>query len=160
MDIIQDRDGFIWVATFGGASRFDGIHFRNYTSSKGLAVNKVNAVFQDSKGQIWFGTLGGGLCYLDNNRFRYISEKDGLPNNNVNAITEDQDGNMWFGTDGGISRFDGSSLENFGSDSGGQLTHVTDILITRSGAVYASTTVSGCYKFNGKSFVRIKDAFS
>ena len=35
-DLCQDKDGFIWFATEAGISRFDGIHFKNFTTTVGL----------------------------------------------------------------------------------------------------------------------------
>jgi ligand-binding sensor domain-containing protein len=46
----QDRDGFIWVGTEGGLSRFDGTHFKNFSKEDGLPDNEIIQLFADSKG--------------------------------------------------------------------------------------------------------------
>src|SRR5580765_7243042 len=51
--ITQDKDGFIWIGTETGVSRFDGAHFKNFTSSDGLPDAEILQIFADSKGRIW-----------------------------------------------------------------------------------------------------------
>lgn len=62
-DIVQDSQGFIWVATESGVSRFDGIEFQNFSQSDGLPPGEVLKLFADRKGRVWFVTLGGEIAY-------------------------------------------------------------------------------------------------
>ena len=53
----------LWVATSVSAVEWDinkGT-YRKYTISDGLANNNVHAIAQDNKGNLWFGTYGGGV---------------------------------------------------------------------------------------------------
>src|SRR3954463_7666454 len=52
--VLQDRKGFIWIATDKGVSRYDGYSFQNFTIQDGLPDNSVLNLFEDSKGRIWF----------------------------------------------------------------------------------------------------------
>ena len=60
---LQDRQGFLWIGTFGGLSRFDGATFANFvhapTDSTSLAHNKVNSLYEDRTGFVWVVTNGG-----------------------------------------------------------------------------------------------------
>ena len=47
---IQDKEGFMWFATETGLSRFDGVHFKNFTIEDGLPDNEILKFFCDSKG--------------------------------------------------------------------------------------------------------------
>ncbi len=49
----QDKSHFIWFATDGGVSRFDGTTFKNYTKSDGLNSNTVTGIIESDKGQIF-----------------------------------------------------------------------------------------------------------
>ena len=73
-----------------------------------LQSDKVMALLQDSHGNIWAGTFGGGLALFnkDKQQFNNYSEKDGLANNNVYKILEDSDGKLWVSTNLGISCLD------------------------------------------------------
>ncbi|MFB6305544.1 MAG: two-component regulator propeller domain-containing protein, partial [Flavobacteriales bacterium] len=108
-DIIQDEDGYIWLATFGGGiSKFNGRDFVNFTNEDGLSMNKVLSLFEDSNGNIWVGTYGGGVCVYDGKDFKNYTKKDGLANNKVYEINEDAKGNIWMALQGGnICIYDG-----------------------------------------------------
>jgi len=61
--ICQDKDGYVWIGTLGGLSKFDGINFENFSTDDGLLNNQIDAVYNDSKGRIWLGTQGGVTVY-------------------------------------------------------------------------------------------------
>lgn len=67
-DILQDRNGFIWIATDRGVSKYDGYSFRNFSSSDGLTDNTVFILTEDTSGRIWCGTLNSKLCYFTSDR--------------------------------------------------------------------------------------------
>jgi len=56
-DIVQTRDGYLWLATFGGLVRFDGIRFVIFDrSTPGIESQRVRALYQDRSGVLWAGT--------------------------------------------------------------------------------------------------------
>jgi signal transduction histidine kinase/ligand-binding sensor domain-containing protein/DNA-binding response OmpR family regulator len=111
-DIEEDREGMIWIATYGGGiARLQPStgKFTIYnTSNSKLPNDKVQCIFEDSRGNIWAGTFGGGIALFEKrtNQFFIISEKEGLPNNTVYQIVEDQKGLIWISTNKAISSFD------------------------------------------------------
>jgi ligand-binding sensor domain-containing protein len=58
----------------------------------------VVETFQDSKGNIWFGTLNEGAAKYDGNKLVYLTMEDGLPSNRIVQIIEDNSGHLCFGT--------------------------------------------------------------
>ncbi|MBN2613938.1 MAG: SpoIIE family protein phosphatase [Bacteroidales bacterium] len=97
--IIQARDGYIWLGTQAGATKFDGINFINFTSNKnGLASKGVRVVFEDSGHNIWFGHEGGGLTRYDGKKFESIYITDTLPDLNITSIINDNKGELWIST--------------------------------------------------------------
>ncbi|WP_348638945.1 EAL domain-containing protein [Lacimicrobium sp. SS2-24] len=101
IDIIEDKHGFIWVATGDGLNRFDGYEFKQYHHSPGatnsLPDKIVRKLFIDSKERLWIGT--------DKGLARYNQEKDDftrfdngnteLTNSFIGAISETEDGELW-----------------------------------------------------------------
>lgn len=61
--ITQDKDGFIWVGTEAGVSRFDGAHFRNFTTKDGLPDLEILQIFGDSKGRVWMAPFRKEICF-------------------------------------------------------------------------------------------------
>jgi len=112
-DLYQDRDGFIWVATDRGLSRFDGRTFRNFTRTDGLSANHVYTIFQDEQGGMWFGTYDGGVVHFTGQSVQIIAEQDGLASNTVLHITQDRFGRLYFMTEKGLTVFKDSVLISF-----------------------------------------------
>ena len=73
--------------------------------------NSILSIFQDSKGNYWFGTDGDGLYYYDGKNIILFTDKDGLCNNQIRTIQEDKSGNIWLATGNGISRFNGQQFK-------------------------------------------------
>ncbi|MFO7657718.1 MAG: two-component regulator propeller domain-containing protein [Bacteroidales bacterium] len=97
--IIQAHDGYIWLGTQSGATKFDGINFINYTSNKnGLASKGVRVIFEDRNHNIWFGHEGGGLTRYNGKKFESFYITDTLPDLNITSIINDNKGTIWIST--------------------------------------------------------------
>jgi ligand-binding sensor domain-containing protein len=97
-------DGAVWAGTWGGgASRFDGTKWTNYTTAEGLAGNIVYSIIQDSKGVFWFGT-NNGVSRYDGKTWRSFGRAEGLLDSNVYALAATPNGDVWAGTKRGVAR--------------------------------------------------------
>src|SRR5690348_16752774 len=69
--IVQTSDGYIWLATFEGLVRYDGVHFTTFDTltTPGFTHNNVTALCESPAGVLWIGTQGGGLMRLQNDKF-------------------------------------------------------------------------------------------
>jgi signal transduction histidine kinase/ligand-binding sensor domain-containing protein/DNA-binding response OmpR family regulator len=132
--ILQDHTGMIWTGTNEGVNVFDpdaliqdddryiNFHF-NVNDDRSIHNNEVKAIFEDSRGRIWFGTTGGGLNLLvreeplERSWFKHYTAKNGLSNEVIQTIQEDEQGYIWVSTESGsgISKFDPETerFENF-----------------------------------------------
>lgn len=115
-----------------------------------IAEYVVN-IFEDKKGNLWFGTIEKGVALYDGKSLTYFSTKDGLCGNTVTGIVEDRAGNMWFGTHSGLSRYDGKIFTNFTSKEGLCNDRVSNILIDKAGNFWVGTW-NGVCRFNGTDF--------
>lgn len=75
-DVVQDRQGFIWIASDRGVSRFDGYTFTNFTMNDGLTDNTVFNIWPDEKGRLWFNAFNCRLCYYENGIFHEYQWND------------------------------------------------------------------------------------
>ena len=108
-DLLQDKEGFIWVATKNGLNRYDGYSFKVFTNdpynAQSLSSNTILKLFEDSKGRIWAGTENAGLNIYDkqSGKFYRITHSNtnaaSLSGNGIKAIEEMPDGRILVGTD-------------------------------------------------------------
>lgn len=101
-DIIQDKYGYIWIATDNGICRYDGYDFVSFNIGyNGLNSNTIQCLKEDLHGNIWVGTNNGGFYYYlrDKNKFYHQSEltDESWANDvvNVKYIEIDGDGRLW-----------------------------------------------------------------
>ena len=160
-DIIQDRTGFIWLATDDGLNRFDGYSFKVYrhksNDSTSISNNSIWALFEDRGGFIWIGTKSGELNRYDPNTDRFISweiKSEVVKENSIKSIYEDSFGAIWIGTyKSGLYRFDPvtEKIENWRNDSNNKSSlsnnYVTSIVEDADGNLLISTYI-GLNKFN------------
>ena len=76
---------------------------KTLTEADGLVSNTVLTVFEDSHGNMWFGTTDG-LTRYDGENFQTFTTEDGLARNTIGLIFEDRQGMIWF-ADGVLSHF-------------------------------------------------------
>jgi diguanylate cyclase (GGDEF)-like protein len=98
--VVQDRQGYLWVGTWGGLARFNGDSFTHFLVSDGLPSSRVHELVVDSAGVLWVATAAG-LARRDDPGFAAISDPL-LGHARCRAIAEDRAGRLWIGTDVGI----------------------------------------------------------
>lgn len=68
-DLLEDHQGFLWMATWSGLAKYDGYSVKMYRQqpdhSNGLKSNKITQLFEDSKGNLWVGTNYTGFYRYD-----------------------------------------------------------------------------------------------
>ena len=86
ISILQDSQGFMWIATFDGLNRYDGYAFKvfrhNPQDAGTISNNNITSLYEDSKGRLWVGTRGGGVNRLDAETQRFVHFKHDVSNPN------------------------------------------------------------------------------
>lgn len=72
----------------------------------------IRAIFQDSTGNYWFGSLQEGVAMYNGKSLTYFTNQEGLTDNQIHSIKEDRDGNIWFNTQTGASSYNGTQMVN------------------------------------------------
>lgn len=154
-NILQDRNGNYWFATWEGILSYDGQRFTNYTLKDNLKKFHVFSVLEDRTGNLWFGTIGGGVYRYNGKTFSLFTTANGLPNNLILCMFEDHDGNIWIGTDDGVSRFNGQTFTNFSTADGLSGVSVNSIMQDKTGKLWFGTRYGArgdVSYYDGKSF--------
>ena len=80
--IIQDTDGFLWIATYNGINKYDGYSMGHYDiSSRNLSSNLIHNLFKDNYGNIWAGTPESGINRINPNTKKIVT----FFNNSIDA---------------------------------------------------------------------------
>ncbi len=110
-DVLQDRQGFLWIGTNDGLYQYDGYNFKKYihdpNDSNTISNNQIRALYEDNDERLWVGTYGGGINILDKGRrsfTHYFHDPDdpgSLSFDEIMFIFKDSRARLWIGTDGG-----------------------------------------------------------
>jgi signal transduction histidine kinase/ligand-binding sensor domain-containing protein len=104
--IVQSQDGYLWVGTYSGLARFDGVRFTifNTTTTQEMFSSRVTSLFEDSTGTLWIGYETGGLMRYKDGVFQ-SSETPASNGKRIVSIAEDQPGDIWaLAADGSLLR--------------------------------------------------------
>jgi two-component system, sensor histidine kinase ChiS len=151
--LAASKTGDIWLGTrTEGAMRLNGRNIYYYNTKNGLPDNRVETIFEDSRGIIWLGTYNG-VCRVDGQDITSYTKAHGLGIEIVNMIQEDKDGNMWFGgVNGGITMFDGNAFYHYSTPQGLINNYIVTGTFDKKGNLWFGTFENGAYRFDGTSF--------
>lgn len=149
--VLEDRKGNFWFGNYGsGAYYYNGKSLLNFTTTQGLADNRVLCIYEDRTGIIWFGTRSGVSRY-DGKSFRNFTTKDGLPNNWINSIVEDKTRKLWFGTGGSTCVYDGKTFTVFTNKDGKAFNKVWSVIEDKKGNIWLGGD-NGLWRYDGSTF--------
>ncbi len=118
LTVHQCDEGYIWLGTFGGLSRFNGRGFRHFSARDGLRSNYITALETDSTGHLWIATSSGLCRVAGRDRFECQDhgELHGIHIHDLHAV----DGALWVASDGGLFRVEDDSIQavEFAAGSG------------------------------------------
>ena len=167
LDLIQDEQGFIWIATqSGGLVRYDGYQMRIYskdeTSAHPLASSFITALEIDPQGKLWIGTGDMGLIIYDpktdtfTDRPHYQSESESESESDsqtkigITVLAKDRAGTIWIGANNGVlSRYD-QATDTFQHTRLFQdlETNIAAIIQSQDDNLWIGTGTAGLYKIS------------
>ncbi|WP_219341298.1 ligand-binding sensor domain-containing protein, partial [Nevskia soli] len=118
--ILQTGDGYLWLGTFGGLARFDGIRFTTFSTANtpGMKSNRVLSLCEARDGTLWMGAESGEIMSYKDGAATTYTVGDGLPGGYVWALRADGAGTLWIGTQHGLARFRDGKFTTFGPRDG------------------------------------------
>ncbi len=138
--ILQTSDGYLWLGTYEGVSRFDGVRFTTFSAENSPLPEKAAFAFAEGmeKG-LWIGTDGGGLAHLSDGEWKLYSERDGLGNDRIVTMAPGHDGTLWVATYGGLSGLRDGRFTSYTVDDGLGPGAVQDLLVASDGTLWIAT---------------------
>lgn len=153
----QTQDGYIWVGTDEGVSRFDGVSFFSLGPQEGFQGGPVQVLYGDGRGALWIGSVDGGLSRWQAGKLTKFKVLDGLPSDSVTALDEDKQGNLWVGTQSGLVMLQNGKLVHLAGSEIFSGKSVTTIFRDDTGTMWVGATGAGVYYYDGHEFVQLRN---
>jgi ligand-binding sensor domain-containing protein len=173
--MMLDSTGTLWVGTVEGVARWVGADPTIHTTGRTRAEKPfvpfplpraegdtsearfdprlVWSFFEDTHGNMWFGTDGGGVRKFGGRTFTTYTKKDGLGGNQIRCIRGDRHGRIWSGGDDiGVTCFDGKTFRHYTTKDGLANDRVFVIYEDKAGNLWFSTLGEGVTRYDGTSF--------
>jgi signal transduction histidine kinase/ligand-binding sensor domain-containing protein len=102
--IVQTHDGYIWLGTYHGLVRFDGLNFTVFDSGNAPALpnGRITSLYESGDHVLWIGHETGQLSKIAAGEFRPVKLGENWPGGVVEAITSDEADNVWLLNDNGV----------------------------------------------------------
>ena len=102
--IVQSQDGYLWLGTYHGLIRFDGVRSAVFDSGNapGLQNGLITSLFETPDGTLWIGHETGQLTRFAEGIFQPVSLAASWPGGTVEAITTDEAGDLWLLNNNGV----------------------------------------------------------
>jgi ligand-binding sensor domain-containing protein/signal transduction histidine kinase len=96
--IQQTPDGYLWLGTFNGLTRFDGVQFKTFDSANTpeLRSSHILSLLADPSGRLWIGTEEGGLARMADGHFESVPLAGVGPAESISAMFRERNGALWF----------------------------------------------------------------
>lgn len=153
-DIVQTKDGVLWIGTYGGLYRYSGNNFQWINEYE--SVKTVNCLYEDEGGRLWIGTNDNGLSIcINENISNVVNREEGLPSNSVRCIVQNTEGYYYVGTTDGLAVMQlsgGLKVYKIIPD----VVYANSICADQNGNVAAVTDEGGLYLIHGTDIVAHK----
>ena len=160
MDIVEDRQGTLWLASSAGVTRCDGESFTTFCKDDGLPGNRVMCMAEDTRGHLWFGT-DSGLCRYDGEHFLNFTAEHGLLANEITSVLADRRGRLWvtygdlfrfYWADVGVSCYDDARFTHLTTADGLRCNRVGAAMEDQQGRIWFGTDTGVC-AYDGDRFI-------
>jgi len=108
--LLQTRDGYLWVGTFDGLLRFDGVRFTVYNAANSaLPSDRILEVIEGRGNELWIVTEQRHIVRMRDGVFTTVStpERTSLT---LTPLLVERDGTAWVATNTGLARVDADTL--------------------------------------------------
>jgi signal transduction histidine kinase/ligand-binding sensor domain-containing protein len=101
--VVQTRDGYLWLGTYNGLARFDGVHFTLFDddNTPELRSRRITSLFEAAEGVLWIGTENGDVSQYQDGHFTAVPLHADWSSGKIYAITADDAGDVWLMNDAG-----------------------------------------------------------
>ncbi|OYX85460.1 MAG: hybrid sensor histidine kinase/response regulator [Flavobacteriales bacterium 32-34-25] len=168
-NILRDKKKQLWIATDGcGLYTLDkvnnlAISYRKNNPQQIIKSSSIWSIYEDHSGNIWFGTLRGGISIISAapkyfKNIKYNAKDNNLAHNFILSGCEDQNQNLWIGTDGAGLRFwnrkkNTYTVYNNNPNSANAISSnfITNVICDTNNEIWLSTWAGGVNRIDPKT---------
>jgi signal transduction histidine kinase/ligand-binding sensor domain-containing protein len=154
---VRDHDGFVWITSYNGIMRFDGIQVYVYDQTKipFLNTGAFYAVYEQKPGVLWFSSQNNGIVRLRNGKFDSIDPNHEILPKSIRCLRFSRDSSVWVGSnnsglykivDEKILRIDLPELNE---------TSILEMAVDSNNVLWIATDGKGLYSYDGKNLKSI-----
>jgi len=138
--LAQTSDGYLWIGSFHGLYRFDGMQFQPFqsVSAARLPSQEISSLFATRDGRLWIGYRGGGVSVLERDKLINYNSVDGFPDGRVWGFAQDQQGRTWAASARGLACFEDGRWRRVGNGLSFPDSSATAVLVDHLGALWVA----------------------
>ncbi|MBN1209746.1 MAG: GHKL domain-containing protein [Myxococcaceae bacterium] len=151
--LAQTPDGYLWVGTYEGLARFDGVRFKVFdpANTPALPDRSITALAVDREGTLWIST-SRGLAGMREGRFFSVSLPESIIAREVHLLLPAREGGLWIATLGsGLARLSEGRFQHWIAGQGLASNRVLALAEGEAGSLWVASA-EGLQRWNGSVF--------
>lgn len=95
--VVQTQDGYLWLGTYNGLARFDGVRFTVFddNNTPALRSSRITSLFAAPDNSLWIGAESGDVSRYKDGSFTAMPLRINWHGGKIYAITADDQGDVW-----------------------------------------------------------------
>ncbi len=102
--LVQSREGYLWLGTYHGLVRFDGVRYTTFDHSNTpeLQNGLITSLYETTDSVLWIGHETGHLTRYAAGQFAHVPLDPNWPGGTIEGITSDEKGDVWLLNNSGV----------------------------------------------------------
>ncbi len=155
---IRDHDGFVWITSYNGIMRFDGIQADMYDETKipSFTNGAIYTVEEQMPGVLWFTSQNNGVLRFRNGQFDNIDPEGKILPKSVRCLRFDKDSTVWVGTNNsGLYKIQGKIISKVDLPELHKAT-IIEMSIDANHVLWIAAGGKGLFSYDGKKLESIQ----
>ncbi|MCK4662637.1 MAG: SpoIIE family protein phosphatase [Bacteroidales bacterium] len=155
-NIIQTKDGYIWLASYDGVTRFNGVDFITFNThnTNALFSDAIKVFYEDKKEILWIGSQKGITLYKNNSFYKNDKLKY-LDTCIIETIYADKNNNIWIGTNtNGLYIYETDTLIHIKTLKAFKQSAIRAIFEDNSGNIWVGMINGELVKYKNNKFIQ------
>ena len=151
--IAQSKDGYLWLGTWEGLVRYNGLEFHTFerANTPALHDNGIRSVRTAADGSIVVGTSRGGVSILSAGTWRHLGMREGLAQDEIMDALIDRKGRLWVATESaGVSMVAEGRVTQLNVRTGLPSNIAYGLLEDRDGSLWVATAGGLAHVVDGR----------